>query len=407
MSSILRIGIVTPLYDLDGESRSGIAKHCRTLADALSSQGHTVTVIFAPDFYIEAVPSFDRVEPNGVRVICLRADIPRFIVRLVETRPLQHKFLHDLFAIVRVNRCLARIGGSIDAIETTSFGARALGRCLAGVGPSLITRVSTTTDQISAAFQQFYSRAQSLINALERAAILFSPALLTHTKQHARSIEAALGIACGSFAIIQLGIPDMLPPRYSPPPWLPGPTLLFAGQFIQRKAIDVVLAAAPSILEACPNVRLVIAGGPWHSGPVTRDIEALQAAFGERVVTVRDPDDATLRGWIHACDVFTAPSRYESFGLIFVEAMRASKPVIATRVGGIPEVVTDGETGVLVPPGDVDALACACIDLCRDPGQTRIWGEAGRQRFLACFTADEMARRSAALYHRLSTFTVV
>ncbi|MFA6961806.1 MAG: glycosyltransferase family 4 protein [Opitutaceae bacterium] len=407
MDRPLRIGLVTPLYELTGSSRSGIAKHYRHLADALVARGHSVTVIFVPDFYTEPPAACDRIEANGVRVLCRPVSLSPAWERLLAARTLQRKLVHNLLSIAQVTRILMKITPSLDVIEATSFDALALGCGFTASAPALVTRISTTTEQISTAFQQFRSRAQSAVNALERAAIFRSPALLTHTRQHAKNIETGLRLATGSFAIVPHGISDQPRPEQLPEAWPHGPTVLFAGQFTERKAIDVVLAAAPVFLNDRTDARLVIAGGPWHDGPVSRKIASLRSIFGERLATVRDPDDATLAVWMYACDVFTAPSRYESFGLIYLEAMRAGKPVVATRTGGIPEVVADGETGLLVPPGDISALATAWTRLCADPALAHSQGEAGRRRFLAHFTADEMARRSVALYRGISTQTVV
>ena len=85
------------------------------------------------------------------------------------------------------------------------------------------------------------------------------------------------------------------------------------------------------------------------------------------------------------------PSRYESFGLTALEAMIFAKPCIASRVGGLAEVVVDGETGLLVPPDDPAALANAIARLTADRALRWTLGEAGRRRYLARFTADAMA----------------
>jgi glycosyltransferase involved in cell wall biosynthesis len=81
-----------------------------------------------------------------------------------------------------------------------------------------------------------------------------------------------------------------------------------------------------------------------------------------------------------------------------VEAMAMERPVVAYGDGGVPEVVVDGETGLLVPPGDVAALAQAVVRLVRDRPQREALGRAGRERVLARFTAEAMARRVEGIY---------
>ncbi len=103
-----------------------------------------------------------------------------------------------------------------------------------------------------------------------------------------------------------------------------------------------------------------------------------------------------------AADVVVLPSRHEGLGVAALEAMAAERPVVASRVGGLAEVVVEGETGVLVPPGDVPRLAAALARLAADPGERVALGRAGRARVLARFTAATMAEGTLACYERTS-----
>lgn len=113
---------------------------------------------------------------------------------------------------------------------------------------------------------------------------------------------------------------------------------------------------------------------------------------------VRDDEKDSL---LTHCDAFVAPSLYESFGIVFLEAMRRGKPTIGTRVGGIPEIVLDGRTGLLVEPGNASDLARAMIAMATDVSAGTRMGEAGRERFLAEFSIEEFARRSEAFYREV------
>lgn len=402
MSSSLRIALLTPLYEGASPSRSGIARHYRHLADALVRQGHRVTVLHIPDVSGEPDP----IAPCAglARVITLPARIPSLIDKRLGARWLIRKLAHTLLGVFTAAATLARRYADFDVIETTSFNSLSLGlELLPGCAP-VVVRVSTTTDQISSAFQRHYSRAQTLVNALETAVIRRSRHRLTHTQIHASNVDAKLGLRPGSFSLIPHGIPDLTAPpapssRFGPP------VVLFIGQFTHRKAIDVVLEAAPRLF-AASDARLVIAGGP-RAFTETPECLDLRRLWGDRLVFELDPDDARLEQLLAECDIYTAPSRYESFGLVFLEAMRAARPVVATRVGGIPEVVVHGETGLLVPPGEPAPLADAWLALVHDPARAAALGEAGRRRFLAHFTADVMARRSAELYAAVSRPPVV
>jgi glycosyltransferase involved in cell wall biosynthesis len=96
--------------------------------------------------------------------------------------------------------------------------------------------------------------------------------------------------------------------------------------------------------------------------------------------------------------VFVMPSFYETFGISVIEAMAFGLPVVATRTGGLPEVVDDGVTGILVPAGDAEALADALIRLLRDPDLRRRMGQAGQERVRAEFTIDRVVSQTLAVY---------
>jgi starch synthase len=99
---------------------------------------------------------------------------------------------------------------------------------------------------------------------------------------------------------------------------------------------------------------------------------------------------------------FACPSLYEPLGIVNLEAMACETAVVASRVGGIPEVVADGQTGLLVPPDDPASLADALNTLVRDPGRARAMGRAGRERALTEFSWDAVAAQTAALYAELA-----
>jgi glycosyltransferase involved in cell wall biosynthesis len=104
---------------------------------------------------------------------------------------------------------------------------------------------------------------------------------------------------------------------------------------------------------------------------------------------------------IHVFDVAVLSSDYEGSPLVVMEYMDAGKAVVATRVGGIPDLVVDGETGVLVEPQNPDSLAEAIGGLLRDPARTRAMGEAGRERRLREFSIEATTRKVEELYEEL------
>jgi glycogen synthase len=180
--------------------------------------------------------------------------------------------------------------------------------------------------------------------------------------------------------------------------------VLFVGRLEPRKGIDVLLKAIPIVAKSRPDVVFNIVGDDCaveHSQITYRQkfqSENEGASFLDRVLfRGRFGGDALLDAYA-SCDIFVAPSRFESFGLVFLEAMRDAKPVIGCVAGGVPEVVEHGTTGLLVKPDDPAALAAAIITLVGDPGMRRSMGDEGHRHFNEKFSAQRMAVESLALY---------
>jgi glycogen(starch) synthase len=188
-----------------------------------------------------------------------------------------------------------------------------------------------------------------------------------------------------------------------------GLEILFVGRLELRKGIDVFLNAIPQVLEAVPKARIRIIGDNSLVGPdgsTFIDKFNLEHAnkywFGRVTFEGRVNQDVLLSAY-STCDIFVAPSRFESFGLIFLEAMRAGKPVIGCNAGGMPEVVSDGVNGLLVEPGDIQQLSNAILNLAVNQEIRLQMGEAGKRIFEEKFTAIRMAEGSIALYDLAKT----
>jgi len=148
----------------------------------------------------------------------------------------------------------------------------------------------------------------------------------------------------------------------------------------------------------------VIGGG----GPLAQALAARIDALGlsERVLLPGRIPDAELAAWLAACDVFCLPSvsRAEMFGIVQLEAMAFGKPVVATAIpgSGVPWVNRHGETGLVVSPGDVDALAAALSALLADASLRARLGQGGREAVAGRFSPEVVARSLAEAYARLA-----
>jgi len=171
-----------------------------------------------------------------------------------------------------------------------------------------------------------------------------------------------------------------------------GPELLFVGRLEPRKGIDVLLAVLADLLATVPDLRVTVAGDDpdGHGAAWTATAPVALAA---RVRFLGRVDEERLRRLYAAAAVFVAPSRYESFGLVLLEAMMFGAAVVASGVGGMVEIVDDGVTGLLVPPGDAGALRDALEQVLVDEPLRRRLGAAGQARFRSTFSAEAMAAR--------------
>jgi len=160
------------------------------------------------------------------------------------------------------------------------------------------------------------------------------------------------------------------------------------------KDLGTLVAAVAETARVRPYVCLAVIG----DGPERAALEAAAQALGVsgRVRFLGHRDDA--RVLVAGVDVFANSSTSEGISLTLLEAMAAEQPIVATRVGGTPEVVVDGETGRLAPARDPAAFAAALLDTAADPARAARWGAAGRARLLQHFTIDEMVRRYVAVY---------
>lgn len=169
------------------------------------------------------------------------------------------------------------------------------------------------------------------------------------------------------------------------------------GRLALQKGQRHLIAAMPLLLERVPRAHAVIAGrGDLED--YLRDL-ALEMGVADRVHVLGPRRD--VPALMHAIDVFAMPSIWEGFGLVLLEAMAAGRPIVASRVATIPEVVVDGSTGLLVPPGDPLALAEALAALAHSSDRARAMGEAGRQRLRNDFSIEKMVGDTELLYREL------
>jgi glycosyltransferase involved in cell wall biosynthesis len=168
----------------------------------------------------------------------------------------------------------------------------------------------------------------------------------------------------------------------------------FAGRLIPLKRPDCLLAAAEILLRRHPHLHFWLLG----DGPLRPALQKQASWLGDRVHLLGWQPGSD---WLPLFDILAQPSEAEALGFSIREAMACARPVVATAVGGIPEAVIDGQTGLLVPPDDSQALATALDTLIQNPIMRCEMGLAGRRRAELLFDCGTMARKFEELYGKL------
>jgi glycosyltransferase involved in cell wall biosynthesis len=234
--------------------------------------------------------------------------------------------------------------------------------------------------------------ARRMATAIERFMSLFC-AQIVCISEHEQQAALAAGLPARKLTVVRNGISAQAPEaRGLEPQWPPEALkVLFVGRFDPQKGVDI-LCSALKVLG--PGVHAVLAGGNVVSVPQG---------------WLKMPPNATSIGWVNheqlevllrTADVLVMPSRWEGFGLTAAEAMRAGLAVVASRVGGLPEVVKDGETGLLFNPLHRDEL----VNILANTPKAR-WhdmGVAGQQRFGQLFTMDRVHQQLLQVYRETS-----
>ncbi len=178
---------------------------------------------------------------------------------------------------------------------------------------------------------------------------------------------------------------------------LPSRYLLFSGRLARNKGLPFLLEAF-SRVPPSRRVPLVLMGRDWGMGPALRE-EAQRRGLEKEVIFLGErPDPEDYRATFAGAEAFVLPSEYEAFGLVLLEAMAAGLPIVATRVGGVPEAV--GDDALLVPYSDAEALAFALASLLGDPRRRRDLSDRGRERVQA-FRWERTGEAFQTLYRSL------
>lgn len=256
--------------------------------------------------------------------------------------------------------------------------------------------------------------------------VLYRPELSRGAKRLHMAVERSLSGRCERYIAVSGSVREELIDAYGVPPgkvamvhngveaepfleWHDGasaraefavpdgvPVLGCACRFAPQKGLDDLVSALAEIRELVPGTTLVLGG----EGPMAEHLHrrAEEAGVRDAIIWPGQIPEDEVPEFLSALDAYVSTSLSEGLPLSLVEAAAAAVPTVATRVGGTPEVVADGETGLLVEPGDRHAFAEACARLLTDPGTARTLGSAAREHVLTEFTPESMVARTEEVY---------
>lgn len=381
----------------------GVGRHTNLMAQGLFECGHTVHVIARGDR--EEVAFYE-----GAYVHRIPGNLDRYPRE--RYFPPIHAALNYSHAVYDTVKRLV-LNDGIQVVDSPLWQIEGLVTAVSADVP-VVLRLQTAHRQI-AAIERKRDANVRLIGELEQALIEHAAYWVPNSRATVKAISKVYNITPDPdrYTIIPHGIIPVPEEAIRPfnldhvPDTL---TVLYVGRLEKRKGIQDLFGAIPRVIERYPNVKFIIAGkdNSMHDGFIRRTgmdyptyFARHYAKYAERVQFLGMVSEEVLYQLYQSCDLFVAPSLYESFGLIYLEAMNYAKPVIGCAAGGIPEVVEHEVTGLLVEPEAPSALAEALLDLLTAPVFLYEMGMAGRQRLLERFTHIQMAQRFVEVYRKV------
>jgi glycogen(starch) synthase len=317
----------------------------------------------------------------------------------------------DGVAVYRVPMRAALVGARVDELADVAHQITRIKRevspdvvHVSGVGPGAVFHLMTERAfpapfLVSLRTEVLGSQKERNASLLERALRRadWITAVSAEVLKQARELTPA--IADRSSVVYNfLHAPDWTP---SPLPFAP-PRLLCVGRLIPAKGFDLAVKAFASVVIRHPDARLVLVGdGPEREG-LERERLVRDLRLGGAVEVAGPVAPSRLPDLLGSATLVLVPSRREGLPMVAVEAGMMARPVVAARVGGLPEVIVDGRTGVLVPPEDARALAHAVCALLADPSRTTELGRRARARVQAMFARDRCVDAHLEVYRGLS-----
>lgn len=386
----------------------GIGTYNYVIAHAYRELGHRMTVFASRT--LRTTPA--RHTTEGICIYRLLVQDHYRLRRL----PLTRRYVRPMVELIyswRLNQALreALDDNPADVIEFAEIGAEGFFFAHSPRAP-FVVRCHTPTFLL----RRYYNAHEmpyntSLIGWCERDAIRRAHAVTTPSLDLARIIAQDCKIPLQNVTVLPNPLLHEEPAKGGQDVKNGVVTILHVGRLERVKGIEALVQAIPAVVQSAPQVHFVFVGEDRRTGRNTSQLEEMQSALARagalsHVEFLGHVDQARLNECYQRADICVVPSMlYESFSYTCAQAMQAGRPVVATRIGGIPETVDDGVSGMLVTPGDSQELAHALLRLVRDPALRARMGHAGRAKALVEFEASRVAKQNLTVYeHAIANF---
>lgn len=391
----MRIALLSLSYP--PHSHEGIPRQRQALAQALVGLGHEVQVICCHESRSRSYTNNGLLVHEVAIPPLTSYDAPNPVLNTILTssqRLLQGVLEH----------------GPFDIIDVPLWSAQGFATLMRTPGPSVVWLQTTTKQLLDLHGEQSHGISQQIIE-LERSCLEHAHGWLSDSQSALDSVQRDyLHSASALTGVVHIGIPDLPIKASMDKP--DGVHLLAVGRLEQRKGTPFLFEILPALLRSYPQLQITFAGrdNSDHDGWKRRYGKSYPESFQQRFPDLCERthfegfvDEDRLAILYQQADIVLVPSLYESFGIVYLEAMRAAAPVITFAAGGASEIFPAAEQdgAVLVAPGDKQGFATALLQLIKDRNLRQRIGAAGRRHFQEAFTAERMARATLAFYERV------
>ena len=376
-------------------SKSGVAKYTMDLAESLAAAGNSVHIITKDDKYVLALN-------RGIMIHYVTPESIGF--GDLKDYPICEKNLEYSYGAYKKIKAIISIYG-VDIIESPLWDYEGI-VCAELLSVPLVTRLETPLIMAANIYGWNINEDLELHIDFEKSLVSKSAGVIYISDDIKQTFEHLYGYKINNrLKKVYLGINPATDVQSVGKKDKNKVVVFFVGRLERRKGIQNLLEGIPYILENSPNVEFRIAGrddmideqlGNTFKNAFLKTHK--RKKWIKRVIFLGEISNEQKEDEFASCDIFTSPSLYESFGIIFIEAMRYKKPVIGCRVGGMQEVIEEGKTGLLVEPGNTEQLKGALIELINSPKERTEYGNNGFARLNELFTSERMCNETLDFY---------